>query len=94
MCLSQIEVEGDSLKVIRKVNSTSPARTMFGHIIGDVRHFKSSFDFCFFKHVKRKGNHLAHSLARRAILSANFDVWLEELPLDLEAVFQNDFILQ
>ena len=92
MCLSQIEVEGDSLKVIRKVNSTSPARTMFGHIIGDVRHLKFSFDFCFFKHVK--SNHLAHFLTSRAVLSDDFDVWLEEVSLDLKAVFRNDFILQ
>ena len=33
---------------------------------------------------------MAHALARRAVSSANFDVWIEELPSELEAVFQSD----
>ena len=35
-------------------------------------------------------NKLAHSLARRAVLSANTDVWVEELLSELDAVFQLD----
>ena len=35
---------------------------------------------------------LAHALARKAVSSANCDVWVEELPSDLEDVFQTDFI--
>ena len=33
------------------------------------------------------GNSLAHSLARRAVLTADTDVWLEEFPPDLNDVF-------
>ena len=40
--------------------------------------------------VLREGNVLAHSLARRAVLTADTDVWVEELPSDLDDVFQND----
>ena len=36
------------------------------------------------------GNNLAHSLARRAVLTADTDVWLEDLPQDLDDVFQSD----
>lgn len=36
------------------------------------------------------GNNLAHSLARRAILIADINVWLEELSPDLDVVFQFD----
>ena len=36
------------------------------------------------------GNSLAHSLAKRVILSADTDVWLEELQQDLIHVFQAD----
>ena len=35
---------------------------------------------------------LAHSLARRAVLSADTVVWVEELPTDLEDVFQMDLV--
>ena len=45
---------------------------------------------CNFQHVRREGNKLAHSLARRAVLATDTDVWLEELPLYLENVFQLD----
>ena len=40
--------------------------------------------------LRREGNKLAHALARRAVASADFDVWLEELPRDLEDIFQFD----
>ena len=46
---------------------------------------------CSFCHVKREGNKLAHALAHRAVVSVDFDVWLEDLPRDLEDVFQFDF---
>ena len=36
------------------------------------------------------GNKLAHALARRAVSSADLDVWVEELAFDLESVFQSD----
>ena len=36
------------------------------------------------------GNNLAHFLARRAVLTVDTDVWLEELPQDLDDVFQSD----
>ena len=35
---------------------------------------------------------LAHALARRAILFANTDVWVESLPSDLDSVFQLNLI--
>ena len=36
------------------------------------------------------GNSLAHSLARRAVLIVDTNVWLEELSQDLFDVFQYD----
>ena len=33
---------------------------------------------------------LAQALARRAVSSADYDVWVEELPSDLESVFQTN----
>ena len=40
-----------------------------------------------FCHVKREGNKLAHALTHRAVASANFGVWSEDLPHDLEDIF-------
>ena len=62
---------------------------MFGHVIVDIHSLVSNVD-CIFCHVKREGNKLAHALAHRAIASIDYDVWLEDLPRDLEDIFQFD----
>lgn len=33
---------------------------------------------------------LAHALVRRTVSFADYNVWIEKLPSDLESVFQND----
>ena len=43
-------------------------------------------------HVRHEGNKLAHTLTRRAVLFADTDVWLEDLPRDLDDVFQFDLL--
>ena len=82
-------VEGDSLRVIQALIDDRPSRTMFGNVIADIHSLVSNVD-CSFCHVKREGNKLAHALARRVVASADSDVWLEELPRDLEDIFQFD----
>ena len=85
LSLHNVVIEGDSLKVIEAIIDTRPVQTLYGHIIDEIRLLSSSF-ICNFMHVNRKGNKLAHALARRAVLSADIDVWIEELPRDLENV--------
>ena len=63
---------------------------MYGYVVDDIR-FLSSSIFCSFLHVKRKGNRLTYALARQAVSSADTDVWLEDLPPNLNDVFQFDF---
>ena len=85
LSLHNVVIEGDSLRVIQAIIDTKPVQTLYGHIINEIRLLSSSF-ICNFLHVNRKGNKLAHALARRAVLSDNTDVWIEELPRDLEDV--------
>lgn len=40
--------------------------------------------------MRQGGNKLAHTLVRRAVSFADLDVWVEEIPFDLEGVFQTD----
>lgn len=84
------EVEGDSLKVIQALNNPKPNRTQMGHIISDIQRLGAGMQSCIFNHTRRGGNRLAHSLAKRAVLAVDTDVWLEELPQDLVDVFQFD----
>ena len=89
LCLQSMVVEGDSLWVIQALIDARPLKTMFGHVIANIHSLASNVD-CSFCHVKRGGNKLAHALACRAVASADCDVWLEELPRDLEDIFQFD----
>lgn len=61
---------------------------MFGLIIEKKMNFKCSMFLCSFKDIKGEGNKLVHALARRAISGAVTNMWLEDLPLDLDGVFQ------
>ena len=72
---------------MKSFGATTASKQNFYYIVYDI------IKFCSFHHVKREGNKLAHSLARRAVLSANMDVWVEEIPEDLNAVFQGDLAL-
>ncbi|XP_030939570.1 uncharacterized protein LOC115964388 [Quercus lobata] len=90
LLLSQACFEGDCQRVIQAINACGPSRTLFGHIIEEIHCFSSALACCSFVHVRREGNKLAHALARRAVLSADTDVWVEELPNDLDDVFRSD----
>ena len=89
LSIHQMVIEGDSLRVIQVINEARPIRTMYGHVVDDIRFLSSSVS-CSFLHVKRKGNRLAHAFTRRAVSSANLNVWLEDLPRDLDDIFQFD----
>ena len=51
-----------------------------------IRFSSSTKVNCRFLHVNRKGNKLAHALTRRAVLSADTNVWMEDLSWDLDDV--------
>ena len=41
-----------------------------------------------FQHVRRDVNRLAHSLVKKVVLSTNLEIWIEDLPEDVDVVFQ------
>ena len=43
-----------------------------------------------FQHVARDGNKLAHNLAKKTVLSTDLKFWVEDLPEDVDVVFQLD----
>ena len=52
--------------------------------------FASQLSFHSFSHVKRSGNFVAHALARRAKRLADMQVWIEEVPEDLNPIVLYD----
>ena len=90
ICILRAVVEGDSQQVIKAINTSKSFKAPYGHIFDEIKLLSSSMSCCNFIHVKRKGNKLAHAFAHRAVLSADTNVWLEDLPHDLDDVFQFD----
>ena len=90
LSFSKVMMEGDCLQVVSALNSKVNCNTLYGNVVEETRHQACKFHFCRFTHVRRGGNKLAHALARRAVSSADLDVWVEELAFDLESVFQSD----
>ena len=61
-------------------------RTLFGHIIDESKRIGGTSRNCLFQHVRCEGNRLAHCLAKKAVLSADTDVWIESLHKDVFAL--------
>jgi ribonuclease HI len=85
--------EGDSLQIITALQHHSSCNTQYGHPITDTITIAQNFISCHFVHVKRDGNRVAHSLAKRARHCEPFKVWMESVPPDLQHVTLSDFLL-
>ncbi|KAL0013909.1 hypothetical protein SO802_000978 [Lithocarpus litseifolius] len=92
LSLFDVEIEGDCSRVLAALNMAMRCSTLFGHVIDECKSLGTSLRSCKFSHVKREGNRLTHALARRVIISADTDVWVESLSSDLDSVFQSDLV--
>lgn len=90
--LFYMEIEGDCSRTISALSVSRRCNTLFGHVTDECRSLGASLRFCKFIHVRREENRIAHVLARRIILSADIDVWIESLPSYLDYVFQSDLV--
>ncbi|KAL0355215.1 UNVERIFIED_CONTAM: putative mitochondrial protein [Sesamum radiatum] len=61
-----IILEGDYLPLINKLRSPATDNSLVGPLIWDIKSSSSACHNLLFKHVSRKGNSLAHKLARLA----------------------------
>ena len=66
-----------------------PCPLLFSHIIDETKRLRQVLS-CMFQHVRRDGNRLAHSLAKKSVLFTDLEVWVEDLPEDVDVVFQSD----
>uniref|UniRef100_A0A2N9GZI9 Reverse transcriptase domain-containing protein n=1 Tax=Fagus sylvatica TaxID=28930 RepID=A0A2N9GZI9_FAGSY len=91
--LQEVDIEGDSLKIITALQQTSPCYTSYGHLILDTNTLAQNLTSYQFMHVKRDGNSVAHSLAKRARLCEPLEIWMESVPPDLHTILFSDFPL-
>ena len=90
MSLFNIIVEGDCLSVIQALKHNGLCPLLFGHIIDETKRLGIVLRCCMFQHVRWDGNRLAHSLAKKSVLFTDLEVWVEDLPEDVDVVFQSD----
>ena len=79
----EMDVEGDLTTIVQALTLIEPSYTLYDHIINDTKIASQHFLSVQFMHVKRDGNKVAHSLAKRARNSKLFQVWMESIPPDI-----------
>ena len=90
LSLFYVILEGDCLGVVQALNALGGCNTLYGNVVIETKRLGAVLLHCSYQHVGRDGNKLAHCLARRAVSSADIDVWVEDIPEDLDVVFQTD----
>jgi ribonuclease HI len=87
----EVDIKGDPITIVTALRNTAPCCTLYGHLVNDTKNTANSFLSVQFLHVKRDGNSVAHSLAKRAKFSNPFEVWMESVPPDIVPILCNDF---
>ncbi|KAK8521898.1 hypothetical protein V6N12_066472 [Hibiscus sabdariffa] len=75
-----VTIEGDSLSVCKKLNSSSQDRSLIAPIISDIKELAVGFWDISFAWVRREANRTAHSLAREYRADSAPYYWIEEVP--------------
>ncbi|KAK8673098.1 hypothetical protein V6N13_111454 [Hibiscus sabdariffa] len=83
-----VQVEGDSLTIIKKLQSASVDKSVISPIINDIRVLMGSFEEITFSFVNRAGNAAAHELARLGTHQTESRFWIEEAPASVEQIVE------
>ncbi|KAL6186103.1 hypothetical protein ACLB2K_042225 [Fragaria x ananassa] len=84
--VSKLTIVGDAINVIHAIGQSGLDLSDIGGVMDAVRSLKSEFEWISWKHVRKRKNQIAHTLARRALKMDQallcFDSWppwLQEL---------------
>jgi hypothetical protein len=80
LMLRNVIFEGDSLQVVKEINSPSPHLSSAGHITESILQELKVFGSSSFVHVKRSLNEVAHILAREALFNSCNACWFSDFP--------------
>ncbi|MBA0815699.1 hypothetical protein Gohar_000455 [Gossypium harknessii] len=74
----RVQIEGDSLMIIKRLHSCTVDRSVLGPIVVDIKCSLVLFDRVTFHHEKREANAAAHVLAREGRRFSEERFWVEE----------------
>ncbi|KAA3465129.1 reverse transcriptase [Gossypium australe] len=80
MGFQEICVEGDSLTIIKKVNSLEDDRSKISNLIKEIRGRLPKFRATSSRHIFREANRAAHEMAREGNKYDEPRYWVEEAP--------------
>jgi hypothetical protein len=63
----KLVLEGDAMKVVKALQSSSPNLSRYGHVIEDTKNVLSSMAIWRSSHFGRESNNAAHVLAKMAV---------------------------
>ena len=86
----QCIMEGDAEVIIKALRQKDSSHLEYGHVIQDVLFLASDFQSCYFSHVKRIGNLVAHCLARNSKFGSELQVWYNTTPEDIAPLVTRD----
>ena len=86
----RLEVEGDCLNLIGRLQSKAPPNNSLGYFISDILSVTDHFEFIDWKYVKRGGNKVAHAIAHFQPFHYSERVWLEGGPSSIHSLASAD----
>nr|XP_023879227.1 uncharacterized protein LOC111991659 [Quercus suber] len=89
-----IILEGDSDIAIRAMKEDSFSAASFGHILADIKVLSSNFRHLVFNHTRKRGNKVAHSLARAACNFFPICTWIEDVPEASVVVYLSEILME
>lgn len=84
MGFREVDIEGDSLKIVKKLVSHELDRSISGNIILEIKERIHSFWSIEFRQKPRLGNDVAHELAQWGRLSDSPRYWMEDVRAEIE----------
>ena len=87
----RIILEGDSESLDKVLKTECSNFTMYRHLVQDILFLSTHLSEFKTSLVRRQGNNLAHSLARKSQYLSHMSVWMEDVPPDLLSVLEADF---
>ena len=85
-------LEGDSLGLIQALKAEDHNLSPLGLLVEDVKLFANNFVRLSYSHIKRSGNSVAHNLTKHAIRIPDFQVWMEDVPLNVVSFLHSDVV--
>ena len=65
LSLFRVIIEDDCIRVIDALKGSGRSGTLYGQVIDETKRLGGMLRSCLFQHVRREGNRLAHSLAKK-----------------------------